>query len=71
LDAVTIARVLDACLRELSAESRMAVLLRFQEGMTFEEMGRLCCEKPPTLQARVARALPVLRRCVQTKGIDR
>ncbi|WP_437304380.1 sigma-70 family RNA polymerase sigma factor [Sorangium sp. So ce388] len=70
VDATTVATALSACLRELSAESRMAVLLRFQEGMTYEDMGRMCREKSTTLQARVTRALPLLRRCLEGKGIE-
>ncbi|WP_437829047.1 RNA polymerase sigma factor [Sorangium sp. So ce1153] len=70
VDAPTVATALSACLRELSAESRMAVLLRFQEGMTYEDMGRMCREKSTTLQARVTRALPLLRRCLEGKGIE-
>lgn len=70
VDATTVAEALSACLRALSAESRMAVLLRFQEGMTYEDMGRMCREKSTTLQARVTRALPLLRRCLEGKGIE-
>src|SRR5665213_41684 len=44
VDAALLARIVDECVRQLSAESRMAVLLRFQEGLTFEEMGRMCRE---------------------------
>jgi RNA polymerase sigma-70 factor (ECF subfamily) len=45
----------------------MAVLLRYQEGFSFEEMGRICRERPGTLQQRVARALPVLRACIEKR----
>jgi RNA polymerase sigma-70 factor (ECF subfamily) len=65
-----VAVALDACVRELSTESRTAVLLRFQEGMTYEHMATVCSERPATLQARVTRALPVLRRCLEAKGIE-
>ncbi len=68
--ASEVARALDACVRELSAESRTAVLLRFQEGMTYEHMATVCSEKPATLQARVTRALPVLRRCLEARGVE-
>ena len=61
---------LEQCVEELSVESRTAVLLRFQESMTFEHMATVCQEKPATLQARVMRALPVLRRCLEGKGIE-
>jgi RNA polymerase sigma factor (sigma-70 family) len=70
VDAATIARALDECIQALSSEVRIAVILRFQEGMTYEEMGRMCREKSATLQARVLRALPRLRQCLEGKGID-
>jgi RNA polymerase sigma-70 factor (ECF subfamily) len=56
------------CLRQLAPHIRAAVLLRFQQGLTYEEMARLEGDRPPTLQARVVRALPVLRRCLERKG---
>src|SRR5205823_13778269 len=52
------------CLGKLAPHARIAVLLRYQEDMAYEEMGRICRERAATLQARVARALPVLRRCL-------
>lgn len=68
LTALSRLRDLGRCLRELAPRARNAVLLRFQEGITYEEMARLSGERPATLQARVARALPVLRRCLERKG---
>ena len=59
---------LERCLCELAPRVRAAVLMRFQQGVTYEEMARLEGERAPTLQARVARALPVLRRCLERKG---
>jgi len=50
-----------AALASLPIDTRIAVLLRYREGMTFEEIGAVCREKPATVQARVARALPRLR----------
>jgi len=61
-------RALERCLSELAPHVRTAVLLRFQQGVTYEEMARLEGERPATLQARVARALPVLRRCLERGG---
>ncbi len=61
-------RALERCLGELAPHVRAAVLLRFQQGVTYEEMARLEGDRPATLQARVARALPVLRRCLETGG---
>jgi RNA polymerase sigma-70 factor (ECF subfamily) len=61
---------LESCLGGLRAESRTAVLLRFQESMSYEEMGRLTGELAGSLQARVARALPALRKCLEAAGVS-
>jgi RNA polymerase sigma-70 factor (ECF subfamily) len=63
-------RALEACLGELSAEVRAAVILRFHDQMTYEAMAEIVGDKPATLQARVARAMPVLRRCLESKGME-
>jgi RNA polymerase sigma-70 factor (ECF subfamily) len=52
---------------KLSPQTRTALLLRYQQGFTFEEMSEICHEKPGTLQARVMRALPALRRCIESR----
>lgn len=64
LDDARLRLALTACVRELPAEIREAVLLRFQQGFTFEQMAGICGEKAGTLQARVARAMAKLRACV-------
>jgi RNA polymerase sigma-70 factor, ECF subfamily len=56
---------LEAALARLEPKVRIAVLLRHREGMSYEEMAQVCGEKPGTLQARVARALPALRRWLE------
>src|SRR5262249_43973923 len=61
-------RALEECLGELAPRVRSGVLLRFQQGITYEQMAALEGDRPATLQARVARALPVLRRCLERKG---
>src|SRR5688500_7054932 len=48
-------------LGRLQIDARIAVLLRYREGLTFEEIGAVCGERAATVQARVARALPKLR----------
>ena len=53
---------LRAALLRLDPDVRSAVLLRFHEGLSFEEMSVLTGERATTLQARVARALPKLRK---------
>ena len=55
-------RALARALGELEPTVRMAVLLRFLEGMSYEEMSEVCGERAATLQARLARALPRLKR---------
>lgn len=62
-------RALEQCLAGLSDHVRATVLLRFQSGLSYEELSGELGEKPATLQARVARALPALRRCMEEKGL--
>jgi RNA polymerase sigma-70 factor (ECF subfamily) len=69
LAARSLSEALGACLDRLQPHVRIAVVLRYQEGFTYEEMSRICRERPATLQARVARAMPLLRQCLETKGI--
>ncbi len=57
------------CLRQLAPHIRSAVLLRFQAEHSYQEISQICSEKPATLQARVVRALPVLRHCLEQGGI--
>lgn len=63
------AGALESCLRKLAPRVRDAVVLRFQQGLSYPEIARLSGEKAPALQVRVARALPVLRRCLEEKGM--
>jgi RNA polymerase sigma-70 factor (ECF subfamily) len=45
------------------------VLLRFQQGLSYADIERLTGERATTLQARVVRALPLLRRCLEQQGL--
>jgi RNA polymerase sigma-70 factor (ECF subfamily) len=65
IDDARLQEALAACLAQLPERTRAAMLLKFQQGFTFEEMAAQSGEKPGTLQARVARALPVLRACIE------
>lgn len=60
---------LGACLAELSDHIRETVLLRFLAEMTYEEMSTVLGVKADTLCVRVARALPLLKKCLETKGV--
>jgi RNA polymerase sigma factor (sigma-70 family) len=61
--------ILQRCLTMLETRTREAVLLRYELGFSYTEMAVVCNERAPTLQARVARAMPVLRRCMELKGL--
>ncbi|MEJ7596583.1 MAG: RNA polymerase sigma factor [Kofleriaceae bacterium] len=65
IDDARLREALAICLEQLGEHVRSAVLLRFQQGFSFEEMAEVCREKPGTLQARVTRALPTLRACIE------
>jgi RNA polymerase sigma-70 factor (ECF subfamily) len=67
LDDVRLHEALVGCLEKLRPHVITALLLRFQQGFTFEDMANMCDEKPGTLQAQVTRALPVLRACIERR----
>ncbi len=56
------------CLDELVPETRMVLLMRFSEDMPYDEIARVCRASAETMRARVSRALPVLRRCVEQRS---
>lgn len=67
-------RLLEHCLDGLAPATRSAVLLRYRDGFQYEEIAQInregagiAEEKPGTLQQRVARALPVLRKCLERR----
>ncbi len=62
-------QILELCLETLSPMARSAVLLRYQSDLTYSELAAILDEKPGTVQARVARSLPVLKRCVEENGL--
>jgi RNA polymerase sigma factor (sigma-70 family) len=70
LDAARAKEALLACLDCLPAYDRKLVLVRYCDGLSYEEMGVVLGQKPDTLRARVARTLPKLLRCLVRKGIE-
>lgn len=70
LDGPREVRALEQCLAELAPEVRAALLMRFQQELRYDEMARGTGERVGTLHMRVTRALPVLRRCLERKGIE-
>jgi len=69
IDAQRRLKALADCLQELPVKIRAAVLMRFKNGLAYEDMARTFQEKSGTLQARVARALRALRQCLAGKGV--
>ena len=67
LDEARLQQALIACLRELGEHIRGTLVLRYQSGFTFEELATIFGDKPGTLQARVMRALPLLRTCIEAR----
>jgi RNA polymerase sigma-70 factor (ECF subfamily) len=67
IDDLRLEQALVECLAQLDEPSRTAVVLRYQQGFTFEEMAAICNEKPGTLAARVSRALPRLRALIEAR----
>ena len=62
-------RILHECLGKLDQETRTAILLRFQASYSYAELAQIIHQKAGTLQARVTRALPRLRRCIEDNGV--
>ncbi|MBT8496381.1 MAG: sigma-70 family RNA polymerase sigma factor [Deltaproteobacteria bacterium] len=70
LDSQVRAHALRQALAKLKPKVRIAVVLRYQENMSFVEIGQVCGERPATVQARVARAMPVLREHLKRAGME-
>ncbi|HSK05679.1 MAG TPA: RNA polymerase sigma factor [Kofleriaceae bacterium] len=68
LEHARLVAALEDCLEELDDKIRATVLLRFLSEMTYEEMAKVLDKKADTLCVRVARALPLLKRCLEHKG---
>ena len=65
LDDARLHDALRAAVAELDERIRSTLLLRYQQGLSFEEMAQTTGENPGTLQARVARALRRLRERIE------
>jgi RNA polymerase sigma-70 factor (ECF subfamily) len=67
LDRLRMAGLLERCLSMLAPAVREAVLLRYQQELSYDQAAAITGDRPGTLQQRVARALPVLRKCVEAQ----
>ena len=61
LDNARLHTALLTCIGQLEEPVRTCVLLRYQRGLSYEEMSVICGDRPGTLRARVVRALRRLR----------
>jgi len=66
-----LALVLAHCLEKLQPAAREAVVLRYQQELSYDEVAAVTGDRVGTLQQRVARALPVLRKCVEARMTPR
>jgi RNA polymerase sigma-70 factor, ECF subfamily len=64
LDRNRLVQILTRCLDKLSPSARDAVVLRYHQELSYDEASEIAGDLAGTLQQRVARALPVLRRCL-------
>lgn len=60
---------LEHCLDQLGPEVRMVLVMRFTEGFAYDDIARICGARPEAVRARVCRAMPVLRRCIEQRGV--
>jgi RNA polymerase sigma-70 factor (ECF subfamily) len=67
LDRSRLAKILAACLAKLAPAARDAVVLRYHQDLSYDEASAIAGDNAGTLQQRVARALPALRRCVDAR----
>ena len=56
------------CIDTLKPTSRAAVLLRFGEQLRYDDAAEIAGARSSTMQRRVSRALPVLRKCLERKS---
>lgn len=71
LDRKKRAQVLGECVAKLPPKYRSAVLLRFYEERSYDEAASITEEQAGTVQRRVSRALPLLKKCMRAKGASR
>lgn len=60
---------LEGCLEELDPQTRTVLLLRFEQGFSYNEIATVCRMRSDALRARVSRAMPKLRACIEGKGV--
>ena len=67
VDRSKVAKILAICLGKLAPAARDAVVMRYHRDLSYDEASAIAGDNAGTLQQRVARALPALRRCVDAR----
>ena len=67
IDEQRLTDALARCLDGLAPHVRAAVMLRYQQGLSYEDMARGAGERPDTMRQRVVRALPALKKCIEDR----
>jgi RNA polymerase sigma-70 factor (ECF subfamily) len=70
-DHVARRRALEHCLGKLSDSMRAQLLMRCHLGLSHAEIGELVGDPHGTVQVRISRILPRLRRCLHREGVMR
>ncbi len=70
-DRVAKRRALEQCLGKLSVPMRMQLLMRHFLGLSYIEIGEAVGVPHGTIQVRMSRILPRLRRCLRGEGVAR
>ena len=64
---------LEQCLEEFRSQTKdssslLTLLLRFRENLSYEQMSKILGSSTVALRVRITRALPKLKRCMESKG---
>ena len=62
-------RGLEKCLGKMDVQIRAQLLMRHNYGLSYDEIGELVGDEPGTVQVRISRALPKLRKCLGMEGL--
>jgi RNA polymerase sigma-70 factor, ECF subfamily len=70
LQVGSLGKYLAHCLGRLPFQVREAILLRFMQQLSYQEMAKLTGDRAATLQMRVTRAMSGLRICLEASGVS-
>jgi RNA polymerase sigma-70 factor (ECF subfamily) len=70
-DQITERRALERCLAKLSPDMRSQLLMRYFLGLSYLEIAEIVGDAEGTVQVRISRILPRLRRCLRGEGVSR